>query len=248
MSILLVRAADRSETVTEWLISRHGFSFGDHYDPANTHHGVLLVHNDEIVAPGQGFDTHPHAETEIVTWVLSGSLVHQDSRGHSGLIHPGLAQRMSAGTGILHSERNDDAESPDEPVHYLQMWLKPDEPGAEPGYQQRDVSAELAAGGLIPVASGDARRDAAIRIGQRAATFWVARLRTGETTVVPTSRFTHLFVAAGSALVDEHVVHTGDTIRATDYGGTVVAALTDTELLIWAMDASLSDPRGSRAQ
>ena len=97
------RAEDRYLTSVDWLDSQHSFSFGSHYDPANTHHGLLLVNNDDMVAPGTGFETHPHRDMEIVTWVLDGSLVHQDSDGHSGVIYPGLAQRMSAGTGILHS-------------------------------------------------------------------------------------------------------------------------------------------------
>ena len=101
------RATQRATTRTPWLDSKHSFSFAEHYDPANTHHGLLLVNNDDVVAPGTGFDTHPHRDMEIVTWVLEGSLVHQDSTGNNGVIYPGLAQRMSAGRGILHSERND---------------------------------------------------------------------------------------------------------------------------------------------
>ena len=116
------RAAARAVTATPWLTSRHSFSFGDHYDPDNTHHGLLLVNNDDIVAPGTGFDTHPHRDTEIVTWVLQGQLAHQDSIGNRGVIYPGLAQRMSAGSGILHSEKND---SSTEPVHFVQMWVVP---------------------------------------------------------------------------------------------------------------------------
>ena len=98
------RAGERSKTRLGWLDSKHSFSFSRHYDPANTHHGLLLVNNDDILKPGTGFETHPHRDMEIVTWVLQGSLVHQDSEGHTGVIYPGLAQRMSAGTGILHSE------------------------------------------------------------------------------------------------------------------------------------------------
>src|ERR1700756_2854378 len=93
------RAADRSVTTTAWLKSRHSFAFGDQYDPSNTHHGLLLVSNDDIVAPRTGFDTHPHQDMEIVTWVLSGELEHKDTLGNTGLIYPGLAQRMSAGRG-----------------------------------------------------------------------------------------------------------------------------------------------------
>ena len=127
------RAGDRPVTAIDWLDSKHSFSFGPHYDPTNTHFGLLMVSNDDVVQAGAGFDTHPHRDMEIVTWVLSGSLVHQDSEGHSGVIHPGLAQRMSAGRGILHSEKNDawrlDAsiaeharERPD--VHFVQMWVR----------------------------------------------------------------------------------------------------------------------------
>src|SRR5262245_47332916 len=106
------RAADRAVTTTPWLVSKHSFSFGEHYDPQNTHHGWLLVNNDDTVAPGTGFDTHPHRDMEIVTWVLSGSLTHKDSTGNSGVIYPRLAQRMSAGRGILHSEKNDSVTEP----------------------------------------------------------------------------------------------------------------------------------------
>ncbi|MGH3820602.1 MAG: pirin family protein, partial [Pseudonocardiaceae bacterium] len=153
------RADERFKTTISWLDSKHSFSFGGHYDPANTHHGLLLVNNDDIVRPGSGFETHPHRDMEIVTWVLQGSLVHQDSTGHSGLIYPGLAQRMSAGTGILHSEKNDSwrlqgGASHDEPVHFVQMWVVPDEGGITPGYEQLEIQNELLAGGLVPVASG----------------------------------------------------------------------------------------------
>ena len=177
------RAEDRYLTSVDWLRSRHSFSFGPHYDPANTGFGLLLVNNDDRVAPGTGFDTHPHRDMEIVTWVLEGSLVHQDSEGHNGVIHPGLAQRMSAGTGILHSERNDSWRLTGEPahgdaVHFVQMWVLPDEAGIEPGYEQRDISAELATGALVPVASGMAghRASAAIRIRNKDAALHAARL------------------------------------------------------------------------
>src|SRR3977135_4700663 len=106
-SVDIRRAADRAATKISWLDSKHSFSFGANYDPTNTHHGLRLVNNDDRVDPGTGFETHPHRDMEIVTWVLQGSLVHQDSTGTAGVIYPGLAQRMSAGTGILHSEKND---------------------------------------------------------------------------------------------------------------------------------------------
>ena len=132
------------------------------------------MNNDDVVAPGTGFDTHPHRDMEIVTWVLRGSLVHQDSTGHAGVIYPGLAQRMSAGTGILHSEKNDSwrlqAGRPPhtDPVHFVQMWVVPDADGVEPGYAQREIDADLLSGALVPVASGMPRHgDSAIRIKNR---------------------------------------------------------------------------------
>src|SRR3954454_1329753 len=167
------RAEDRAKTKIAWLDSKHSFSFGSHYEPENTHHGLLLVNNDDIVKPGTGFDTHPHRDMEIVTWVLRGSLVHQDSTGHSGVIYPGLAQRMSAGSGILHSEKNDswklEGDRHVDPVHFVQMWVVPDEAGVEPGYAQREIDAELLTGGLVPVASGMDKHDgaSAIRIKNR---------------------------------------------------------------------------------
>src|ERR1041384_6481848 len=158
-SIDIRRSAERFQTKMRWLDSRHSFSFGHHYDPQNTHFGLLLVSNDDVVKAGTGFDTHPHRDMEIVTWVLSGSLVHQDSTGRSGVIHPGLAQRMSAGTGILHSEKNDSwrlegGDAHADPVHFVQMWVVPDGAGKAPGYEQLEIDGELLAGGLVPVASG----------------------------------------------------------------------------------------------
>ncbi len=145
------RAAERAVTTTSWLKSRHSFSFGDHYDPANTHFGLPLVNNDDIVAPAGGFETHAHRDVEIVTWVLQGRLRHQDSAGNRGVIYPGLAQRMSAGSGILRSEMNDSAT---EPVRFVQMWVVPDETAIAPSYQQHEIDAKLLGGELVTIASG----------------------------------------------------------------------------------------------
>src|SRR3954467_6814339 len=195
------RSATRDATKIDWLDSKHSFSFGQHYDPANTHHGLLLVNNDDVVAPGTGFETHPHRDMEIVTWVLQGSLVHQDSTGHNGLIYPGLAQRMSAGTGILHPEKNDAwrigaGGEHDEPVHFVQMWVVPDEGGITPGYEQLEIDDALLTGALVPVASGMAKhRDAAaIRTGNRSAALHAPRLQPGQAVELPEAPFLHLFV------------------------------------------------------
>lgn len=237
----VVTSDARATTETDWVTSRHSFSFGDHYDPGNTHFGTLLVNNEERVSPGQGFDTHPHRETEIVTWVTEGALVHQDSEGHSGVIHPGLAQRMSAGTGILHSERNDTAEGRVAPVRFVAMWIAPDESGLAPSYDQRDVGAELGRGGLVTVASGDPAHDSAIRIANRSATLFAARLATGTSAALPHSRFTHLFVTGGSVRLAGRTLGTGDAVRAGDVGGEPVTAVTDAEILVWAMNRRLGE-------
>src|SRR5438876_12217722 len=127
------RKEDQFHTQAGWLDSRHSFSFGPHYDPSNTHHGLLLVSNDDVIRAGTGFDTHPHRDMEIVTWVLDGELEHKDSQGNKGLIYPGLAQRMSAGAGIWHSEKNN---SLNKDVHLIQMWVTPDTDSIAPSYEQ----------------------------------------------------------------------------------------------------------------
>ncbi|WP_157535369.1 pirin family protein [Nocardia inohanensis] len=244
------RAGDRMKTRVAWLDSKHSFSFGEHYDPDNTHHGLLLVNNEDIVLPGEGFETHPHRDMEIVTWVLSGSLVHQDSLGHSGVIYPGLAQRMSAGAGILHSEKNDSwristAPAHEEPVHFVQMWVVPDEPGLTPGYQQLEIDDELAGGGLVTVASGLPRyRDrTAIAINSSHSALHVARLAgPAEPAEVrlPEAPYLHLFVARGE--VDMEGVgplYEGDAVRMVRSGGQRVTANIPSEILVWEMHARL---------
>jgi redox-sensitive bicupin YhaK (pirin superfamily) len=239
------RAGERFKTRIDWLDSKHSFSFSSHWDPANTHHGVLLVNNDDIVTPGSGFSTHPHRDMEIVTWVLQGSLVHQDSEGNKGVIYPGLAQRMSAGTGILHSEKNDAwrhgvGDIHHEPVRFIQMWVLPDQPGIEPGYEQLEIAGELLHGGLIPVASGMDKHanDAAIRIQNRYAALHAARMRPGDKVTVPDAPFAHLFVARGTVdLENAGPLQEGDAVRLTGVGGQTLSAVDDAEVLIWEMHA-----------
>jgi redox-sensitive bicupin YhaK (pirin superfamily) len=244
MSTLDVRrAGDRFSTRLQWLDSKHSFSFGRHYDPGNTHFGLLLVSNDDVVAPGTGFETHPHQDMEIVTWVLDGALVHQDSTGHSGVVFPGLAQRMSAGTGILHSEKNDSwrlSGGPEhtDPVHFVQMWVLPDEPGSQPGYEQLDIGAELRPGALVPVASGRPEHagSAAIRIRQRGAALFAARLGAGDTVALPTAPYVHLYVARGAVAVeDAGRLATGDAARIAAAEGQRVTAAGPAEILVWEM-------------
>jgi redox-sensitive bicupin YhaK (pirin superfamily) len=228
-----IRPADeRFATRIDWLDSKHSFSFGPHHDPANTHHGLLLVNNDDVVRAGAGFGTHPHRDMEIVTWVLSGELEHRDSEGNHGVILPGHAQRMSAGTGIRHSEHN---ASDTTDVHFLQMWVLPDTEGIRPGYEQLDIGAEIASGALVPIASG-AHHDGAVTIHQRDAVLWGARLHAGARVDVPDDRHVHVFVARGAgALEPGGRLDTGDAARLTDAGGLTFTAEADgAEVLIWA--------------
>ena len=240
-------AADRAATRISWLDSKHSFSFGGHYEPDNTHHGLLLVNNDDRVAPAAGFDTHPHRDMEIVTWVMQGSLVHQDSTGNNGVIYPGLAQRMSAGRGILHSEKNDSwtltgRESHSEPVHFVQMWVVPDESGRDPGYQQLEIDDELLRGKLVTIASGmpEHRDHSAITIGNKYAALHGARLQPGESVQLPQAPYLHLFVPRGAvSLEGAGELLEGDAARLTATGGQQVTATEPTEILLWEMHAGL---------
>jgi redox-sensitive bicupin YhaK (pirin superfamily) len=234
-SIDIRRSAERFHTQAGWLDSKHSFSFGGHYSPDNTNHGQLLVLNDDRVEGGTGFDTHPHRDMEIVTWVLEGELEHKDSEGNQGLIYPGLAQRMSAGRGIWHSEKN--PSSTDE-VHFIQMWVLPDTESIDPGYQQLDVNEQLAAGGLVPIASGQGH-DATISIQQKDAVLWGARLSPGQLIEVPDAPFGHVFVARGQAeLMPNENLNTGDAVRLTGVGSLELVAGSDgAEILIWTTGA-----------
>ena len=238
---------DRFRTRASWLDSRHSFSFGQHYDPDNTHFGLLLVSNDDVVLPGTGFETHPHRDMEIVTWVLEGALVHQDSEGHTGLIYPGLAQRMTAGTGILHSEKNDSwriTGGPEhrEPVRFVQMWVQPDQARVDPGYEQREIDPADLDGQLVPVASGMGRHDgtAAIRIRQRNAALHAGRLADGGSVMLPDAPFVHLYVARGTVeLEGAGRLGTGDAARVSAAAGQRVTAVDGpAEVLAWEMHAA----------
>ncbi|HEY5700051.1 MAG TPA: pirin family protein [Acidimicrobiales bacterium] len=225
------RARDRFHTAIDWLDSWHSFSFSSHYDPANVGHGLLLVSNDDRVAAGQGFGAHAHQDMEIVTWVLEGALAHQDSAGNSGVITPGVAQRMSAGTGIRHSEMN---ASRDEPVHFLQMWVRPDTVGVEPGYEQVDISDRLVPGELVPVASGRGH-EGAVHLHQQDAVLWAVRLDEGQTVTIPAAPHVHVFVARGSARLSSASIDLaeGDAVRLTDEPEQELTAAADTEVLVW---------------
>jgi hypothetical protein len=243
MTVEVRRAASRRSTSADDLVSRHSFAFGPHYDPTNVGHGVLVAHNDDAVRAGAGYDTHPHRDLEILTWVLEGGLRHRDSEGNGGVVVPGLLQRLSAGSGVRHSEHHDPAYGPT--VRFVQMWVLPDEPGLPPSYAQCDVGPALAGGGLVPVASGrpGLAVDAAVPVHNRDATLHVARLADAATVELPDAPYLHVFVARGSVdLEGAGRLEEGDAVRLTGAGGVRASAAGPCEVLVWEMHRGASPP------
>jgi quercetin 2,3-dioxygenase len=246
-NIELRRAEQRFLTRAAGAETYHSFSFGDHYDPRNVSFARLMVNNDDLVRVGAGYPDHPHRDAEIVTWVLSGSLVHEDSHGKSGLIYPGLAQRMSAGSGIVHAERNDayriDPTRPAEPVHFIQMWIKPDEPDSQPSYQQRELPLGDLVSDWVPIASGR-HPDAMVSLGAAGSTLWVSVLPAGTSREVPPGDLLHVYLARG--VVDVETIgrlEQGDSLRLSGSAQLRLSAREEAELLVWDMALELGDAR-----
>ena len=205
--ITIRRADDRGHAHHGWLASHHPFSFADYYDPAQMGFRTLRVINEDRVAPGRGFGAHGHRDMEIVSYVLDGALAHEDSTGTGSVLRPGDVQRMSAGTGVTHSELNP---SKDEAVHFLQIWLIPERRGIAPSYEQKTFSVDDKRGRLRLVVSPDGRdgsvsinTDASIRVGV---------LAEGESASVPVPEGRHAWVqvARGRARVNGHDLGEGD--------------------------------------
>ncbi len=227
------RAGDRPHTKIGWLDSKHSFSFGHHYDPTNTGHGLLLVNNDDIVRGGSGFETHPHRDMEIVTWVLSGELEHKDSERNRGVLYPGLAQRMSAGTGIWHSEMNNSGTAD---VHFVQMWVPPDTESIDPGYEQLDINAELDKGGLVPDRVGQGPRCSHLDPPTRCGVVGrPSRRRRSSGSARRSPRPCLRSSTVSATLEGAGSLSTGDAVRLTGAGSPTLTAGHDAaEVLIWA--------------
>lgn len=215
-----------------WLKSRHTFSFGDYYDPAHMGFGPLRVINEDRVAPGKGFGAHPHRDMEILSWVLGGTLEHKDSMGTGAQIRPGELQRMSAGTGVVHSEFN---ASETEPVHFLQIWIIPERNGLEPGYEQhRFEPAELA--DQWRLIASRTPRDGALKIHQDVDLYATRLGASRELSFAPAAgRKLWLQVARGSVEVDGRTLGAGDAAAWTGAERLVVLAHEDAELLLFDM-------------
>jgi redox-sensitive bicupin YhaK (pirin superfamily) len=223
-------AGQRGVTKTDWLDSRHTFSFGAYYDPDHMGFGALRVINDDRVAPGAGFPPHDHRDMEILTYVLEGALAHRDSLGNGSVVRPGEVQRMTAGSGITHSEFN---HSGTEPVHFLQVWILPDRRGLPPSYEQRRLDAAWRDGGLRIVVSPDGRQDS-VRVHQDA-TVYVGRLAARERVAHPLAagRQAWLHVARGTTDVSGTVLSAGDGAAVGGEPALVVTAREDAEFLLF---------------
>ena len=228
MAARVVRARERYHHQTSWLSTYWHFSFDHYHDPANVAFGPLRVFNDDTVAPGTGFPPHSHADMEIVSYVLSGTLEHRDSAGHRGRIGPGELQLMSAGTGITHAESNP---SPTEAVHFLQVWILPRHRGRPPRWEQRAVRRADRAGRLLPVVGGAGAGALAI---DQDATFLLGALAAGEKIAHPLdpARRAYLFVIEGGVRLDGDELLAGDQARIDGVRGLELAATQGTELLL----------------
>ena len=228
--INLRQSNDRGHTKLSWLDSRHTFSFGDYYDRQHMGFRDLRVINEDRVIPGKGFPTHSHRDMEIITYVLEGAVAHQDSTGTSTMIRPGDVQRMSAGTGISHSEYN---ASQNEPVHFLQIWIVPDETGLVPGYEQKAFSLHKHQGTGTLVASKDGR-DGSITVHQNV-DVWAARLSPEEQAVFPLkpNRGAWIQMARGAGMLNGTLLRAGDGAAASQEELLEIKAVDEAEFLMF---------------
>ncbi len=229
--MITVRHADeRGHSRADWLDSRHTFSFADYHDPEHMGFRALRVINDDRVRPSSGFGTHGHRDMEILTYVLSGALSHKDSLGNGSAIRPGEMQRMSAGTGVRHSEWNDSA---DEPVRLLQIWILPDQEGLPPGYEQRRFEPSELRDRLRLVASPDGR-DGSLRVHQDVAVY-AARLSPSATVSYSggVGRYVWVQTATGSVSVNSVHLGEGDGAAISDEPHLVLRATGEAEVLLF---------------
>jgi redox-sensitive bicupin YhaK (pirin superfamily) len=227
--VITIRKADeRGRTKAGWLDSHHTFSFGEYYDPKHLGFSVLRVINDDRVAPGAGFATHPHRDMEIVTYVLEGALEHKDSMGNGSVIVPGEVQRMSAGTGVTHSEFNP---SKTEPVHFLQIWVLPGAKGLPPGYEQKKFSVPEKSFRLVASPDGS---DGSVSINQDAK-IYAGRLTNGGSLrhALSPTRKGWLHVARGEVKLKDTVLHEGDAAALQEEQSLELSDAKNAELLLF---------------
>jgi redox-sensitive bicupin YhaK (pirin superfamily) len=224
------KSQDRGSASFGWLRSQHTFSFGHYYDPAHMSVGPLRVINEDHVAPGRGFDPHSHKNMEIISYVLDGALEHKDSMGNGSVLRYGDVQRMSAGTGVTHSEYNG---SKTEPAHFLQIWVIPAEAGGEPGYEEKHFDADSKRGRLRLVASPDGA-DGSVSLRQDVAIY--ATILDGEERVdhaLAAGRQAYVQVARGAVTVNGVELAAGDAVRISEEAAVSLGGARDAEVLLF---------------
>jgi len=227
--IALRKASDRGLTKLDWLNSRHTFSFGEYYDPKESGFSVLRVINDDHVAPGKGFGTHPHRDMEIITYVLEGAVEHRDSLGTRSVIPAGDVQRMTAGTGITHSEFNP---SPSAPLHFLQIWILPEAAGIKPGYEQKTLGDRTK--GKLALVASHAGGDGALKIHQDA-DLYIGALEKGQAVEkeLASGRNAYVHVARGKLDLNGIALGEGDGAKIKDESHLKFVATDDAEVLLF---------------
>lgn len=230
MHVDVIQSAQRGLTKTSWLDSRHSFSFGNYTNLKRLNFGTLRVLNEDIIRPGKGFDTHHHDNMEIITILLSGNLEHKDSKGNHGVLKPGDVQRMSAGTGIEHSEFN---ASKEESVHLLQIWVFPKERSIAPGYEQKHFPPEMLKNRLCPIVSGTASEDK-LFLHQEAA-FFLGDLEANQT-VIHSPRHKrqgeYLFIIQGKVRLGDLILKEGDAAQITHADAVEIQAVDPSKVLL----------------
>jgi len=228
MNMTIIPAERRHFTDMGWLQTYWLFSFSSYYDPENMGHGKLRVFNDDVVRPGTGFPTHPHDEMEIITLVMKGEITHKDSMGNGGVIRAGEVQRMSAGTGLTHSEYNEAEEA----LHFYQVWILPDQAGLPPSYEQKQFDAADFKNTLFPVASGQGKEGAVSF--HTDATIYRSHLEAGRQLehVTQPDRKLFVYLTAGGLRVDGKRLANGDQARIDGVAALVLAAEQDADFIL----------------
>ena len=228
--ITLRKSDDRGATRIDWLDSKHSFSFGEYYDPQNMGFGPLRVINEDVIAGGGGFRPHPHRDMEIITYILSGALQHKDSLGTGSVIRPGEIQKMSAGSGIVHSEFN---ASRERECHLLQIWIEPSKEGIAPAYEQKAIDPEAVKNHFSRIAAPDPR-DNEVKLVQDAE-IWAAKFDAGVEAVhqLEKGRRAWLQVASGTVELGDHRLKAGDAAAITDEDRILVRAHAPSEVLLF---------------
>lgn len=229
--IRIIKEQEQYKGEHEWLTTYHHFSFAEYFDPKNTNFGPLRVFNDDIIQPGTGFDLHQHKDMEIVTYVIDGTLEHRDNLGNHGIVQPGEIQRMSAGTGVFHSEFN---HSKEKPLRLLQMWVFSDTRGLKPSWEQRVFTKEERKNKLLPVIGPkSSNKTDRLEISQDA-TFYISSLEAGSKINhrLQVGRIAYLFVITGKVSLNDKILHTRDAAAIEDEENLNIKAERETEIIL----------------